>query len=371
MTRIVAYQIHKMDIPLKRPFITSIRTSNNLKGILYQVELDNGAIGFGESAENIKLTGESRDEMYRFAKDFFNDTLNQPIDDTLLSLQGFLNHTAARYGMEVAILDAMAKGDGLEISDELGLTLSKRTLENDTIVSVLSFEKTVSETKRILKKGYHHIKYKVVNNPDEIDRIIQLADIIPDDVSIRIDPNQSLNYFQTMEMINALDESTLNVEFIEQPVKSINYEDMKRISRQTKIPIIADESVFNLEDAKRIIENHYGSAINIKLIKSGGPLEVIELATFAKRHDVDCLFGCTIEANISMTMSAYLSAGLSNVKYIDLDGLDYIADSPFIGGIKDDHGQIMIPKQDNGLGISLLPNEALKYISDFINNYEV
>ncbi|MQS75957.1 hypothetical protein FHL06_06105 [Lactobacillus halodurans] len=251
----------------------------------------------------------------------------------------------------------------------MGLTL--RTLENDTIVSVLSFEKTVSETKRILKKGYHHIKYKVVNNPDEIDRIIQLADIIPDDVSIRIDPNQSLNYFQTMEMINALDESTLNVEFIEQPVKSINYEDMKRISRQTKIPIIADESVFNLEDAKRIIENHYGSAINIKLIKSGGPLEVIELATFAKRHDVDCLFGCTIEANISMTMSAYLSAGLSNVKYIDLDGLDYIADSPFIGGIKDDHGQIMIPKQDNGLGISLLPNEALKYISDFINNYEV
>lgn len=364
MSKIVGYQIGKLDIPLKRPFITSIRTSQNLRGLLCRVGLDSGVFGLGESAENVKLTGENRDEMYRFMKDFFDEHLNEEIEDTLLSLQGFTNHVAARYGMEAAILDALAKMDGMEISDELSLSLPTRRLENDTTVSVLDSKQTILETKRILKKGYHHIKYKVVAGKDEVERIIQLENLIPDDVAIRIDPNQSWTYQETLDSIKEFDKSTLQIEFIEQPVKVLMYDAMKKISLKTTIPIIADESIFSLENAKRVITYGYGTAINIKLIKCGGPLEAIEIATFAQRHGVDCLFGCTTEANVALTMAAYLSAGLSNVKYIDLDGLDYIADSPFTGGITDDHGQIVIPKQKSGLGIGLSELKMNNYISD-------
>lgn len=364
MSKIVSYQICKLDIPLKRPFVTSIRSSKSLKGIFCKIGLDDGQIGFGESAENIKLTGENREDMYRFTKDFLEEHLNQDTDDTLLSLQGFANHVAARYGMETAILDAIAKSNGMEIADELGIPVTQRTLANDTTVSILNVDDTIAETKRVLNQGYRHIKYKVGSKISEVERILQLEELIPKDVAIRIDPNQSWTYQQTLDAIKEFDAADLKVEFIEQPVNLAKFEDMRRLSLETTIPIIADESVFNLEDAKNVIEHGYGNAINIKLIKCGGPLEAIEIANFAKRHAVDCLFGCTTEANIAMTIAAYLSAGLSNVKYIDLDGLDYIADTPFSGGVVDSRGNLQIPEQNSGLGIEI-NNKQAEYISKF------
>lgn len=169
MSKIVNYQISKLDIPLKRPFVTSIRSSKSLKGILFKIELDDGSIGLGESAENIKLTGENREEMSRFARDFFEEHLHENVDDVLLMLQGFLNHNSARYGMETAILDAISHANGTEIVEELGIPVQTRRIENDTTVSLLNAEETVTETLRVLKEGYKHIKYKLNNQPGEID----------------------------------------------------------------------------------------------------------------------------------------------------------------------------------------------------------
>lgn len=365
MAKIVGYNIYKLDIPLKRPFITSIRSSKNLKGILCQVIFDEGQISWGEAAENVKLTGESREEMYRFAKNFFDEHLNEVAEDVLLALQGFTNHVAPRYGMETAILDAAAKSNQTEINTELGLEINTRKLNNDTTISLLNSQQTIMETKRVLSSGYHFIKYKVDTSDTELERILQLEQLVPDNVHIRIDPNQSWTYEETLNAIQKLNRSSLRVDFIEQPVKTIMVDEMHRLSLKSSIPIVADESVFSLEDAKRVIDNGYGTAINIKLIKCGGPLEAVEIAKFAQRRGVDCLFGCTTESNIAITMGAYLSAGLESVKAIDLDGLDYIADSPFIGGVVDNSGQIEIPKQDLGLGINLADIKAKQYVKEF------
>ena len=359
MPKIVDYQIYKLDIPLKRPFVTSIRSSKSLKGIVCEVILADGQVGFGESAENVKLTGESRADMSRFIKDFFDEHLNGEAEDILLSLQSFANHSAARYGMEIAILDAVAKDEDEEISSELGIDVKTRQLMNDTTISLMDSAATIRETKRVLAAGYQRIKFKVGHGNSEIQRILQLADVIPANISVRIDPNQSWNYQEALDAIQAFDESSLQVEFIEQPFNLLMVDKMKQLALKTNIPIIADESVFTLEDAKRVIENGYGTAINIKLIKCGGPLEAIEIANFAKRKGINCLLGCTTESNIALTTAAYLSAGLDNVKYNDLDGLDYIVDTPFSGGIIDQNGEIEIPKQQNGLGISIAKQQYL------------
>lgn len=365
MARIIGYDIYKLDIPLKRPFITSIRSSKSLKGILCRVVFDEGQVGWGEAAENVKLTGESREEMYRFAKDFFNEHLNEEAEDVLLSLQGFVNHVAPRYGMETAILDAAAKANQTEINAELGIDVNTRKLNNDTTISILNTQQTIMETKRVLSSGYHFIKYKVDADDIELERILQLEQLIPDDVHIRIDPNQSWTYEETVNAISKLNRSSLKVDFIEQPIKAILFTEMRQLSLKSSIPIVADESVFSLEDAKKVIDNGYGTAINIKLIKCGGPLEAIEIAKFAQRRGVDCLFGCTTESNIALTMAAYLSAGLKSVKAIDLDGLDYVIDTPFVGGITDNKGQIEIPKQNLGLGIDVVETKTDQYIKMF------
>lgn len=127
---------------------------------------------------------------------------------------------------------------------------------------------------------------------------------------------------------------------------------MKEITRFSRIPIVADESVFGLNDAKKVIAERCADLINIKLIKCGGPIEAIRIANFAKEKGIGCLFGCTSEVNISLSMAACLSAGLSNVYFIDLDGLDYVNNTPFSGGIHTDNGLTYVP-QAMGLGIDV------------------
>lgn len=125
---------------------------------------------------------------------------------------------------------------------------------------------------------------------------------------------------------------------------------LKELSEFSHIPIVTDESVFGLEDAKKIINGEYADMLNIKLIKCGGPIEAVKIAKYAQDHNVNCMFGCTSEANIAISMAATLVASLPNVVYYDLDGLDFIDKSPFTGGVVKEADKLIIPN-NFGLGI--------------------
>ena len=70
---------------------------------------------------------------------------------------------------------------------------------------------------------------------------------------------------------------------------------------------MADESVFGIQDAKKIINGKFADMLNIKLIKCGCPIEAFRIAKLAQKNNIKCMFGCTSEANIAITMAAYLA----------------------------------------------------------------
>ena len=110
------------------------------------------------------------------------------------------------------------------------------------------------------------------------------------------------------------------LELIKQPVKADQLHELRYLTNYSDVPILADESVFTLEDVKAIVEYGCADMINIKLMKCGGTTKAIEILEFARKNNVKCMFGSMLEGPISINATLNLAMEYSDViSYIDLD----------------------------------------------------
>ena len=94
-----------------------------------------------------------------------------------------------------------------------------------------------------------------------------LAEVIPDDIAVRLDANQAWSPKDAVKICEVAAKSGMNIELIEQPVKYSDFKGMKDVTANTDLMILADESVFCVEDAERILEEKAADMIHIKLMK--------------------------------------------------------------------------------------------------------
>jgi L-alanine-DL-glutamate epimerase-like enolase superfamily enzyme len=140
-----------------------------------------------------------------------------------------------------------------------------------------------------------------------------------------VDVNQGWHDKQmVLDMIFWMKEK--NVILIEQPMPVAMADEMAWVTEQSPIVTIADESIKRLKD----VENLKGSfsGINIKLMKSTGLTEVIEMARYAKQNNLKVLLGCMAESSCATSAMAQL---MQLADYIDLDAPNLLKNDPFKG----------------------------------------
>ena len=112
----------------------------------------------------------------------------------------------------------------------------------------------------------------------------------------------------------------LKIELIEQPVIASDLESLKKITELSHIPILADEAVFTLEDAKKVLESKSADMINIKFMKCGGVTKAIEILEYAREKNITCMLGSMLEGPYSINIALYLAFAYRDIiKYVDLD----------------------------------------------------
>ena len=91
-------------------------------------------------------------------------------------------------------------------------------------------------------------------------------------------------------------------------------------SNATKIPVLADEAAFILEDVKKIVQTKSADMINIKFMKCGGITKAVEILEYARENKITCMLGSMLEGPISINAALHLAMAYSDViEYIDLD----------------------------------------------------
>lgn len=209
-----------------------------------------------------------------------------------------------------------------------------------------------ADAQRYVESGFDVLKIKVgIGSPeDDIRRIQAIRQAVTDDVVLRLDANQGWSAKDAVRIIGRMEDLDLGIEFIEQPVPAHDIDGLAYVTNHTLLPIMADESVFSLYDARRIIEGRAADMFNIKLMKAGGIYEALKINALAQSYDMTCMVGSMIETKLGVTAAAHFAASQSNILYYDFDAPLMLNEETIEGGIQYDGSRITFTDA-RGLGI--------------------
>lgn len=353
--KITAIRFAKLVVPLITPFKTALRTVEHISDIVIIVETDKGELGYGAAPSTPVITGDTHGSIYHAIDSIIGpQILGMDINDLNLICHKIqhatVGNTSAKAALEIAIYDLWGKLHHSPLYKMLGGGAMQ--LRTDVTISVDHIDKMLADASLAINQGFDILKIKIGTNiEDDIARVETLYKNIGKRAKIRLDVNQGWSAKQTVYAIQKLENSGVELELIEQPVKSKDIEGLRYISQRITTPLMADESAFSALQVIDLIRSGAADIINIKLMKCGGISQAIKIADLAELHNIPCMIGCMLEGSIGVAAAAHLaSAKASSISLIDLDGPALGKYDPVAGGVIFEHSHIHLG-QGAGLGI--------------------
>jgi L-alanine-DL-glutamate epimerase-like enolase superfamily enzyme len=269
------------------------------------------------------------------------------VEKLLTALKGDYKgfNQAARAALDIALLDLQGKIKGVPAYKLLGLSGEIKAPISHTI-GIDTLEKM--QEKALKAKEFEVLKVKV-GVPGDMEMVKAVREVT--DRRIRVDANAGWETEEAIQKINQLKD--IGVELVEQPLKPENKEGLKEIRKNTFLPIILDEPICTSGDIPQWAGLCEG--INIKLMKSGGITEALNMIKLAKSLGMKIMLGCMIESSLGISAAAQLA---SEADYLDLDSHLLIENDPFTGlGFKE--GKLVL-SQRPGLGVEFKSQLANK-----------
>jgi L-alanine-DL-glutamate epimerase-like enolase superfamily enzyme len=126
-----------------------------------------------------------------------------------------------------------------------------------------------------------------------------------------------------------------HIQFCEQPMRTGMTIGCRSSVAPSPVKIMADESVFDHHDARRLIAANACDYVNIKFAKSGGILEATRINTTCEQQGIPCMMGGMLESRVALTAFAHFALAHDNIVFYDMDTclLGHTAD-PVTGGVR-------------------------------------
>ena len=341
-----------IDIGLTDDFVISQGAIEVAENAFVRVTLENGTEGFGELAPFEELTGETRDDgieqMMNLAQGIIGKSV---LDYKMISAE--MNERepdqpAPRCGLETAILDAYCRMHKKPLWS-LWCKSPRQNLLTDITIPILSYEKSIELAKFWHAKGFRTLKMKVgIDEKNEGRLITDIYKLFPD-LSFIIDANMGFEPGDAIKFINGLTRKGINILLFEQPNDRFDLVGMKKIKNAITVPVAADEAVFSVEDAMRVIKMEAADVINLKIMKSG-VLETVDIIAETVSAGLDLMIGGMVESRIGMGCSFALAQSFPGIKYLDLDTPLLMSEDPIEGGYHY-NGPDLIAGNEPGLGM--------------------
>lgn len=348
--------VGEIKVPLKVPFKTAVRTVTEVHDLVICIETDTGLAGYGEAPATAVITGDLLGSM-RAALDLLAPRLLgrklMDFNALLLMIQhSVVHHSSLKAALEIALYDLRARAFGVPLYQLLGG--GDPQLKTDLTISVNDLDVMVKDAVRAVAEGFDCLKIKVGGHTwqDDVDSVLAIERAVGSHVALRLDANQGWTAKHAVLVIQAIEKAGVALELVEQPVKADDVAGLKFVTEHTLTPVLADEAVFSTRDALHILATGSADIVNIKLMKTGGISQAIEVASLARLHQRTCMVGCMLESAISVTAAAHFAVAFDDVvSYIDLDGPQLCASSAVDGGMRMNGPWITLPDAP-GLGIT-------------------
>jgi len=349
-----------LNVPLKTPFKTAMRTVKEIEDVVVIVETDTGHTGYGSAPATAVITGDTHGSIIEAISKVMSPAL---IGRDIADLNNLVNtvqnsivrNFSAKAAIEIAIYDLHGQLYNAPLYQLLGG--GDNVISTDITISVDYIDKMVEDTLSAIDRGFETLKIKVGKDPAlDIERIKAIYAAVNERALIRLDANQGWTPKQTVSVLRALEDSGVQLELLEQPVRGDDIEGMKYVTERIHTPVMADESSFGPKEAIELIRTRAADIINIKLMKTGGISNAIKIADIAGIYGVNCMIGCMLESSIGVAAASHIAvAKASVITKVDLDTPALGQYDPVTSGVQFNNSEIKITNLP-GLGISRIDN---------------
>jgi len=276
--------------PLLEPFVITGHTWTHCNVLIVSIT-ENGVTGRGE-ATGVYYLDETAESIYQQVLGI-QQKLEQGVSRE--QLQSLLPLGGARNAIDCALWDLEAKSSGRSIFGITGIPSSPVSTVNTV---------TIDTPKNMANKAAaitaRQIKVKL-DGEYPLQRITAVCNTRPD-ADIVVDVNEGWSFAQLVELAPQF--KALGIKMIEQP-----------LPRGEPIMLCADESCLDTSELEQAARRY--QMVNIKLDKTGGLTEALNLARQAKDKGMTLMVGNMTGTSLAMA-PAYVIAQLCD--FVDLDG---------------------------------------------------
>jgi len=293
------------------------------------LEFENGISGYGESTPMTYVTGEDCSSVVQVIQNCFSSILFSheihTIDDVVGVLneleseclkRNILHYNSALGAIDIALLDALGKLQKVPVTNFLGSIVREKALYSISI-PFLPLQKIKELFFQLPKSNVKYVKVLVGETESEnIKRVKLIRSLFGDHVDIRVENNGKWTFQQAVSNLEKLDK--FNITAVEQPIAKEDIVGLQRLKKAIRIPIIVDESMCSLSDARNLIEKDACDILNIKISKCGGLLRSRDIAHFAKSQNISCQMGAHVgETEILNAAGKSFALTTSNLIYFE------------------------------------------------------
>lgn len=348
------FELRVLHLPLVSPFTTSFGTETVREVIVVRALTPDGD-GWGEIVTQYdplyssEYTQGAWDVAQRFLIPALLDRPGLAPADVADVLEPFKGHRMAKAGLELAVLDAALRRDGIPLGAHLG-AVRDRVPSGVSVGIQRDPAALVDAVGGYLDEGYVRIKIKIKPGRD-IDDIAAVRDAFGG-IPLQVDANSAYT-LQDADLLGELDRFDLLL--IEQPLQEDDIVDHATLARRLRTPVCLDESVVSLKAARDALALGSCRIINIKAGRVGGYLEAVRIHDLAQDAAVPVWCGGMLETGIGRAANAALAAlpGFTLPGDVSASARFYTRDIVTEPAVLED-GHVRVPTGP-GLGVEIDP----------------
>ena len=281
--------------------------------LLLKMHTDEGITGLGEVSCAPHWSGEDHVTAAHFIRDFLAPALEgeDPTGIERLTMKLSGHHAPlggnpfTKAGLEMALWDILGKSVGLPVYRLLGGPV-RDVVPTKFSVSGSAPDKAAEIAAWAVEQGFRAMKVKVGIEPEgDVARVRAVREAIGPEVRLGVDANGGWSTRVAIQTIRRLYD--YDIFFAEQPVPALDVSWLADVRNHVQVPIMADESVFNLQDAMAVVRAGAADILSVYVGKGGGIGPARKIAAVAEAAGLTCTIGSNLELGIGNAAMIHLA----------------------------------------------------------------
>jgi len=341
--------LHQVNLKKKHPLQISRGVHDKSTNLFVEL-ISDGITAWGECAPGKTEGASSIDIAEKSLLDFIESGISSLSIYEVNKKARDLNIAPCAFAaLDIALWDWKAKKSKLSLNDLLGLPKPSTPTSITVGINPPDIIKERVE-KLISNEQIRALKIKL-GSPEGIEFDQQIYEQVIQstkncNISIRVDANGGWSLDDAKIMMKWL--ADRKAEYIEQPLKEGDEDNLKYLFKGRPLPIIIDESCRFSEDVVR--HSEYVDGVNLKLMKCGGITEALKILNTAKSFGLKTMIGCMSESSIAISAGASIS-GI--IDYVDLDSHYNLDPDPSDGAFMQNGITMTTNKYGHGANLKL------------------